>query len=156
MAKKQLYWEEVSEGMDVTALPKIATSQMLVRWAGASGDFVPIHYDNVFAASQGLPDIIVHGALKAGWLGHMLTDWIGEEGFLKKMGCQYRGMDIPRRMRNLTEPTDGETWWCKGKVTKKYVQDSEHLVDCEIWVENSKGEKTTPGVATVRLPARQK
>jgi hypothetical protein len=41
-------------------------------------------------------------------------------------------------------------------VTKKYVQDGEHFVDCELWVENAKGEKTTPGAATVILPSRGK
>ncbi|MGH7001266.1 MAG: hypothetical protein ACREEA_07145 [Stellaceae bacterium] len=43
---------------------------------------------------------------------------------------------------------------CKGRVTKKYVDGADHLVDCEIWLENTKGEKTTPGSATVLLPSR--
>jgi len=47
---------------------------------------------------------------------------------------------------------EDDTWWCKGKVTRKYVKDGEHYVDCEIWLENAKGEKITPGVATEILP----
>ena len=42
----------------------------------------------------------------------------------------------------------------KGVVTKKYQDKSENLVDCDIWLENEKGEKTTPGSATVALPSR--
>ncbi len=40
---KQIYWEDVNEGGEVTPLPKVATRVMLVRWAGASGDFNPLH-----------------------------------------------------------------------------------------------------------------
>jgi hypothetical protein len=152
--KKQLYWEDVTEGMEVTPLSKIATSAMLVRWAGASGDFNPLHYDKTFAESVGIGQPIVHGALKRQWLVQLMTDWIGDRGWLKKFSCQYRAMDIPRAMRTMVDPVDGETWTCKGKVTKKYVENDEHLVDCDIWIENGKGENTTPGKATVVLPAR--
>jgi hypothetical protein len=97
---------------------------------------------------------IVHGALKRQWLIQLLTDWIGEQGFLKKFSCQYRAMDYPRAMRTMIDPQDGETWWCKGKVIRKYIEDDEHLADCDVWIENGKGEITTPGKATVVLPWR--
>ena len=151
---KQLYWEDVEVDSEVTTLPKVATSQMLVKWAGASGDFNPLHYENAFAASSGVGKPIVHGALKRQWLIQLMTDWIGEEGTLKKFSCQYRAMDYPRAMKTMTEAEEGETWQCKGKVTQKYVEDGEHYVDCNIWVENGKGEVTTPGKATVVLPSK--
>jgi len=47
-----------------------------------------------------------------------MTDWIGEQGFLKKFSCQYGAMDYPRHMKSISEPQDGETWYCKGKLTK--------------------------------------
>jgi hypothetical protein len=65
-------------------------------------------------------------------------------------------MDYPRKMKSFDDPQDGETWWCKGKVTKKYNVGDELLVDCEIWVENGKGVQTTPGNATVVLPSKGK
>jgi len=43
---EQVYWEDVAVGSEVPALPKVATTQMLVKWAGASGDFNPLHYDD--------------------------------------------------------------------------------------------------------------
>ena len=151
---KQLYWEDIEEGSEVTPLPKVATSMMLVKWAGASGDFNPLHYDSNFAASQGVGSPIVHGALKRQWLVQLMTDWIGEEGTLKNFSCRYRVMDYPRSMKTLIEPDEGETWLCKGKVTKKYSEGDEHDVDCDIWLENGKGEVTTPGKATVILPSK--
>ena len=151
---KQLYWEDVEVDSEVTTLPKIATSQMLVKWAGASGDFNPLHYDDPFAEASGVDKPVVHGALKRQWLVQLITDWIGEEGTLKKFSCQYRAFDYPRLMKTMTEPHEGETWLCKGTIAKKYVEDGEHLVDCDIWIENGKGEATTPGKATVVLPSR--
>jgi len=151
---KQLYWDDVDEGMEVTTLSKVATTQMLVQWAVASGDLNPLHYEDAHAKSQGQPGVIVHGQLKRAWLVNLMTDWIGDKGFLKKLACQFRGTDLPRGMALIGIPKDGETWWCKGKVTRKYVEDDEHLVDCEIWVENGSGVKTTPGSATAKLPSR--
>ena len=151
---EQIFWEDVNEGDDLPSLSKVATTQTLVKWAGASGDFVPLHYDDEFAAASGVGKSIVHGALKRQWLVHLMTDFAGEDGFLKKFSCQYRRVDYPRKMKSLTEPRDGETWQVKGKVTRKYVDGTEHLVDCDIWVENGEGEATTPGRATVILPTK--
>ncbi len=151
---EQILWEDVNEGDELPSLSKVATTQTLVKWAGASGDFVPLHYDDEFAAASGVGKPIVHGALKRQWLVHLMTDFAGEDGFLKKLSCQYRRMDYPRTMKSLIEPRDGETWEVRGKVTRKYVDGAENLVDCDIWVENGEGEKTTPGTATVILPAR--
>ena len=151
---KQLCYEDVEVGTEVTPLVKIATTRMLVQWAGASGDRNPLHYDDDFAKSQGVGAPIVHGALKRAWLGQLVTDWIGEQGELRKLSCRYRGMDYPRKMKTMEEPQEGETWWCKGKVSKKYEDGGEHFAECEIWLENGKGEKTTTGAAVVTLPSR--
>ncbi len=139
----QLFWDDVDVGTEVTPLVKKPDSQQLVKWAGASGDFYQIHYDNGFALNNDLPGIIVHGALKSAWLGQLLGDWVGDDGVIKSYGCSYRGMDVP-----------GDTLTCKGTVTKKSNDGDENLVECEIWLENGKGEKTTPGTAVVALPLR--
>lgn len=151
---KQIYWEDVEVGTEVTPLQKIATTRMLVKWAGASGDFNPLHYDSIFSESQEVGRPIIHGALKRQWLVQLVTDWMGSEGTLRKFSCSYRAMDHPRPMKTTRVFQDGETWWCKGKVTKKYVNGEDHCVDCEIGVENGQGEVTTPGKATVILPSR--
>jgi acyl dehydratase len=154
--KEQIYWEDINIGQEIPALPKVATTLMLVKWAGAYGDFNPLHYENDFAISfMKTSGIIVHGTLKRQWLIQMMTDWIGAEGWLKKIGTQFRSMDYPRHMKNLGAPEDGETWQCKGKVTAKSANDGEHVVECEIWLENGKGEVTTSGTAVALLPTRK-
>jgi len=140
---KELFWEEVETGTELPPLVKNPTTQQLVKWAGASGDFYPIHFDKDFAIHSGLPGVIIHGALKSAWLGQLLGDWAGENGTIKKYGCSYRGMDVPEG-----------TITVKGTVVKKYIAGDEHLVECEIWVENSRGEKTTRGTGVVALPSR--
>ena len=139
----QVYWEDIEVGSEIPPLVKEPDPQQLVKWAGASGDFYQIHYDKDFALGNNLPDIIVHGALKSAWLGQLLGDWVGEKGEIKKYGCSYRGMDIP-----------GDKLTCKGTVTNKYEAGGEHCVECDIWLENSKGEKTTLGTAVVALPLK--
>ena len=151
---EQIYWDDTEVGMEITPLAKIATTQMLVRWAGASGDFNPLHYDSAYVEAEGLGQVIVHGALKRQWLIQLMTDWIGEQGTLKKFSCQYGAMDYPRHMKSISEAQAGETWQCKGKVTKKYIEGDRHFVDCRIGVENGKGEVTTSGRATVILPVK--
>jgi acyl dehydratase len=141
---KQTYWEDIEAGSEIPALEKNPTTQQLVKYAGASGDFYQIHYDKDFALNNNLPGVILHGALKNAFLGQMMTDFAGHEGWLRKLAVQYRGMDQP-----------GSKVVCKGKVAKKYAQGREHMVDCEIWLENAKGEKTTIGSATVILPSRE-
>ena len=141
---EQLYWEDVQEGAEITPLKKQPTPRQLVQYAGASLDFYEIHYNKEFALENNLPDILLHGALKNAWLGQLMTDWIGEGGTLRKLSCQYRRMDF------VNQPLT-----CKGTVTKKSIEGDEHLVECDIWVENSKGEDSTPGAATVVLPSRQ-
>ncbi len=139
----QLYFEDLEEGAEIPTLIKNPTTMQLVKFAGASEDFNPIHYDKDKALADGLPGVIVHGRLKNAFLMQVLTDWIGNGGWLKKIAIQHRGMDQP--------------WHpiiCKGVVTKKYTEGNEHLVDCEVWTENEKGEKTAPATATVRLPSR--
>ncbi len=140
----QLYFEDIEEGMELPTVEKNPTTQQLVKYAGASGDYYQIHYDQGFAEANGLPNVILHGALKNAFLGHLMTNWVGEHGTLRKLSAQYRGMDVP-----------GTPIYAKGVVTKKYVENGENLVECDIWLENHKGEKTTPGSALVALPARK-
>ena len=93
----QVYFEDVNEGEEIPTLAKNCSTQQLVMWAAASGDFYQIHYDKDFAKGTGLNGLIVHGALKHAFLGQLLHDWAGDAGRIKKFGCQYRGMDEPNQ-----------------------------------------------------------
>ncbi|HJX70063.1 MAG TPA: MaoC/PaaZ C-terminal domain-containing protein [Dehalococcoidia bacterium] len=142
---KQIYYEDVQEGAEIPTLEKLPTTTTLVMYAGASGDFNPLHYDKDFATKLGFPSVLVHGRLGAAFLSQLLTDWIGDQGEVKKLSVQYRGNAFP-----------GDKFVCKGKVTKKYVEGDKHLIECEIWAENPKGDRITPGTAVVALPSKGK
>lgn len=141
--KGQLFYEDVVDGSEITPLVKQPTTTQLVMWAGASGDYNPIHYDKDYAIKQGLPGVIVHGQLAGAFLGQMITDWAGDRGSFKKLSLSYKGMNFP-----------GETLTCKGIVTKKYIEGNQHLVALKIWAENPREEKTLTGTAVVSLPSR--
>jgi acyl dehydratase len=143
MADTQVYFEDVQVGDEIPTLKKNCSTQQLVLWAAASGDFYQIHYDQDFAKSTGLPGIIVHGALKNAFLGQLLHDWAGRKGRVVKFGCSYRGMDYPN-----------QDILCRGVVKSKKQENGENLVELEIWTENPEGQKTTPGSAVVALPSR--
>ena len=140
---EQLYYEDVEVGDELPTLIKNPTTTQLVMWAGASGDYNPIHFDKDWAISEGLPGIIVHGPLIASFLAQLITDWMGDLGTFKKLSAGNRAIMLPR-----------EDLFFKGKVIKKYVENGEHYVECEVWAENSNGEKCVPGTALVTLPTR--
>ena len=123
-------------GQELPELVKQPTTRQLVQYAGASGDFYEIHYDQDFARGVSLPGVILHGLLKAGYLGQLLTDWIGDRGTLKSFDVSYRGLDVP-----------GKPYRCRGRITKVEGKD----VELEVWGEDENGQKTTLGSATVQL-----
>ncbi len=141
-APTQLHWDDVTEGQEIT-LREPMTSQRLVVWAAASGDFYQIHYDDGFAKGTGLDGIIVHGALKGMIVGRLLDEWTGHDGRIVRWDVSYRGMD----------PVDQDlrVW---GTVTKVYEEDGEARVDLNVGVTQPDGKETTPGSATVALPKR--
>jgi acyl dehydratase len=110
-------------------------------FAGAATDFYEIHYDRDYAASLGLPGLLVHGLLKNALLGRFLHEWVAPGGRVLAYGCDYRGMDAP-----------GEELRCRG-VVKEAHSDS-GVVELEIRLEKTDGTVTTPGVGRVFLPSR--
>jgi acyl dehydratase len=127
---------EVRAGQELPELVKHPTTRQLVQYAGASGDFYEIHYDRDFARSTGLPGVILHGLLKAGFLAQLVTSWAGPGARLKTFGVSYRGLDVP-----------GQPCRCRGVV--KSVENG--TADLEIWTEDPDGNRTTLGTATVEL-----
>jgi acyl dehydratase len=117
-------------------LVKHPTTRQLVQYAGASGDFYQIHYDQDFARSTGLPGVILHGLLKAAWLAQLVTDWAGPEARLKAFDVSYRGIDLP-----------GRPYRCGGELKSR----TGGVAELEIWGEDPDGNRTTIGTATVEL-----
>jgi len=140
---EQRYFEDIEIGDQLDERVVTPTKRLAVKFACASGDFYEIHYDKDFAVAAGFPDVIVHGAQKASFVGQMLTNWMGLEGVLKKVNCSFRGIDF----------FDVDLI-CTGRVTEKFVENDEHCVKCEVWIDNAKGQRTTLGGGVVALPTR--
>lgn len=139
----QVYFDDLEVGREIPEIVKRCTPRQLVMWAAASGDFYEIHYDVEHARSIGLPGLVVHGALKNAFLGQLLHDWVAPSGRVVRFACSYRGMDYP-----------AQDLRCRGTVRRLFELGGEHLVELDIWIENPKGEVTTPGSGLVSLPVR--
>lgn len=140
----QVYFEEVQEGMEIPRFDRgVIDMPDIVRFSSAVENYEKLHQDYKWCLEHGFPDVIINGPIKQAMLTTLLTNWIGEGGFLRKLGAQHRGMDVP-----------GNSLVATGKVTRKYEQDGLGYVELEVKVENQKGEITCPGTATVILPKR--
>jgi acyl dehydratase len=84
---------------------------LTVRYAGASGDFNPIHIDEDFAKSVGLPGRILHGLYTMALVARAQTEAAGGPGKLKRLSVQFRGMGLPEQeitvSSKVAEPADG-------------------------------------------------
>lgn len=102
---------------------------------------VRVHWDNEFARSVGVPAAYDFGPERIAWLAHMLTDWMGDDGFLRSLNAQIRRHN----------PV-GDAVWCTGVVTGKRVEDGRHIVSCDVVGKNQHGELSVKGTAEVELP----
>jgi acyl dehydratase len=100
-----------------------------------------VHWDPEYAQSVGVPYPYDYGGQRFAWMGHLVTNWMGDHGFMRRLRVEFRRFNLI-----------GDTTWCKGRVTRTY-RDGEHgAVDLEIWAHDQRGEVTTKGLATVYLP----
>ena len=140
----KVYVEDVNVGQTLPDLVKGPIQQIqLTRYAGASGDFNPIHQDDEFARAAGMGGVFGHGMLTMGFVAQCVTDWAGA-GAVKKIGARFAGLV---RLKDVIT--------CKGRVLAKSSKDGTHLVELELSAENQKGEKVVTGKATVALPSRE-
>ncbi len=92
-----IYFEDVSVGQDIPNLLKGPMSTAhLVRWCAAMENWHLIHFDWKYATGHDkLPDVMVNGTWKQNVMIQLLTDWVGESGWLWKINFQFRGMNVP-------------------------------------------------------------
>jgi len=82
-------WADVEVGTELPSLTVTLERVDLVRYAGASGDFNPIHWNQRFAQAVGLPDVIAHGMLTMATAGRVVTDWVGDPGAVLEYGVRF-------------------------------------------------------------------
>jgi len=110
MAEQKLFFEDVGEGDEAPIVSHELTRTDLVMYAGASGDFNPMHHDEVKAQAAGMPSVFGHGMFSMGLLGRAITDWVGI-GNLRQFKVRFTKQTWP-----------GEVLTTHVKVAKAYSQ----------------------------------
>ena len=132
-------FDDVSVGMTLPTQTFPLERASLVRYAGASGDFNPIHWSQEAAQAAGLPDVIAHGMLTMAMAGRVVTDWLGDPGAVLSYGVRFTRpivvehgvpteLQVAGRIRSvneadrtaeveLTATVDGQTVLAKARAT---------------------------------------
>lgn len=141
---QELFYEDIDVG---DAMPEQVRGPLQkiqhVIYAGASGDFNPLHTDDDFAKAVGMKDgVIAHGMLVMGFVGKAITDWIPQK-YLKKFGVRFSGMTKP-----------GNTITITGTVMDKRVENGESIISCEVVAKDEGGDVKITGHFEAALPIR--
>ncbi len=136
------FFDDFATGDQAAEFSHELTRTDLVTYAGASGDFNPMHHDEVVAQASGLPSVFGHGMFTAGFLGKALTDYVGV-GNLRNYKIRFTKQTWP-----------GEVLTTHVSVTRTYDEDGEHRLDLDCSVTNQDGEPKITGTAVASLPSR--
>ncbi|MBT6446144.1 MaoC/PaaZ C-terminal domain-containing protein [Acidimicrobiales bacterium] len=121
-------------------LVKDLTRTQLVQYAGASGDYNPVHTDEKFVTEvAGYPTVFAHGMLTMGMTGMLLTNYVGD-GRLTKYGVRFVNQVWP-----------GDTLTGTAEVVEIREEDGAHLVDLKLTTVNQDDTPVLTGTATARI-----
>ena len=142
MGEHKLFFDDVAVGDEAPVLSHKLTRTDLVKYAGASGDFNPMHHDEVLAKAAGQPSVFGHGMFSMGLLGSALTDYVGV-GNVRRFQVRFAKQTWP-----------AEKLETKIVVTGTREEGGEHLVDLDVRLHNADGEEKVVGQATAVVPSR--
>jgi acyl dehydratase len=139
----RIRFEDVEVGEELPSRSNRIDRAQLVRYAGASGDFNPLHWNEEFARSVGFPSVIAHGMFNMALVARVVSDWTGDPGLLRSIRVQFRKEVLP-----------DENLVAKGRVAGK--QETDRTVRVELWAElerdGRKIQAIKNGEAVVELP----
>lgn len=118
------------------------TRTQIVQYAGASGDFNPLHHDEIFVReTAGMPGVFAHGMLTMGMTGRLLTDWFGAESIIE-YGARFAAQVWP-----------GDTLTATARIDdiRPAAESSGHDLNITLTTHNQRDEVVLAGNATVRL-----
>ncbi len=104
-----------------------------------------MHWEEDWAQKVGAATVYDYGAIRETFLAHLVTNWMGDDAFLRRLSVQHRRFNFA-----------GDTNWLKGRVTGKEMTDEGAEVQLEVWIENQREMVITPGSAVVFLPSRER
>ena len=135
-------WADVEVGTELPAQSFPIDRRRLVMYAGASGDFNVIHWNERVARSVGLPDVIAHGMLTMAEAVRVVTDWAGDPGAVVQYGVRFtRPVVVPGRERCASSR-------CPAGVTEKL---DDGTVRVELTVRSAEEKVLGQARALVRL-----
>jgi acyl dehydratase len=138
-----LTFDEVNVGDSAPEMRHELTRTDLVRYAGASGDYNPMHHDEVKAQAAGMPSVFGHGMFSAGLLATALSNWVGIQN-VKEFSVRFVKQTWP-----------GETFVTRVVVASKRVENGENLIDLVCEMANAEGEVKVSGTAVAALPSKR-
>ena len=103
-----------------------------------------VHWEEELAKAVGTPGAYDYGPERVSWMGHIMTNWIGDDGFLHKLDAKV-----------VRHNPEGDFLIIRGKVVKKYIKGDRHCVDCELIATQQDGEKSCIAAATAILPSME-
>jgi len=130
--------ETVAVGQEIPPFSRQTGFAVWNRYAAVNDEFVPIHMDDEAGRAAGYPSAFGMGNLQWAYLHNALRGWMGEDGRIVSLSCQFRGAD-----------TKGTTLTVRGTVTAVRDEDGTRYVDLELRVQNQEGRTLTPATATV-------
>ena len=138
-----LSYADVEPGSQIPQKSYRVTRLDLVKYAGASGDFNVIHWNERIARSVGLPDVIAHGMYTMAQAGRFITEWAGDPGAVSEFGTKFSAM-VP-----VPDDDKGATIEVSGTVTDKL---GDNKVAVELTVRANGTKVLNRARAVVRLP----
>jgi acyl dehydratase len=134
-------FNDIQAGDEITPLVKEIGMARMMAYGAATWDFIRLHYDADYARELGFEAPFVDGQMMGGFLTQHVQDWAGPGAFLRKLAFRNRVMAYP-----------GDTLTCHGLVTDVSSTDEGGMVECDLWMENQRGEKVVdPANALIRF-----
>lgn len=143
MRRTQQFWHDVRVGEELEGFSLDITPRRVFLQVSGSQDWYPLHFDPAFARKAGHEELFVNTGFLQAALVRVITDWMGDDGFLKMLRFEMRRQQRP-----------GDTMVCKGRVIAKREKNDQGEIGLDVWAENEREGVTTPGTATVILPLR--
>ena len=142
MIEKARRFEDIQIGDEITPLVKEIGMARMMAYGAATWDFIRLHYDADYARELGFEAPFVDGQMMGGFLTLHIQDWAGPGAFLRKLAFRNRVMAYP-----------GDSLTCHGVVTDVSSTEEGGMVECDLWMENQRGEKVVdPASALLRFP----
>ncbi len=144
MSGQPPYYEDLSVGMEIPMFSVTVRVEDVQRFAGVNDrPASAMHTDSTRAREIGLPSAIVPGPLKCAYLGNMLTNWLRDHVWIMDLAVDFKEVDQVN-----------SSIVAKGVVRELAVRDGKHIAECEVWIENAQGRRTSVGAATLAVLSR--